>query len=65
MTLLDSIKSLFSGPKDSRDDHPREGAVDHDRAPGVPPEHVDDYADSQEDMESAESFPASDPPANY
>lgn len=39
-------------------------AVDHDRQPGVPPEHNDDY-DELIDQVDAESFPASDPPATW
>lgn len=33
--------------------------------PYPPPEYADDYADDQVDMESAASFPASDPPGNW
>jgi hypothetical protein len=40
-------------------------AVDHDRQPGVPPETNEDVCEEKEDLESAQSFPASDPPANY
>jgi hypothetical protein len=40
--------------------------VDHDRKSGVPPETNDDLKEEdQEDFESAQSFPASDPPGNY
>ena len=39
-------------------------AVDHTRPPGVPPETNDDYRDLL-DQVSAESFPASDPPARW
>lgn len=38
--------------------------VDHERQPGVPPPANDDLDDCV-DHESAESFPASDPPARW
>jgi hypothetical protein len=37
--------------------------VDHDRTAGVPPESSEDV--ESDDQTSADSFPASDPPANY
>lgn len=39
--------------------------VDHERPPGVPPPSNDDYDDDRVDHESAESFPASDPPSGW
>lgn len=42
----------------------REGAVDHERQPGVPPPANDDYEDDR-DVIGASSFPASDPPATW
>ena len=38
--------------------------VDHERQPGVPPQDNDDLDDCV-DHDSAESFPASDPPGHY
>ena len=37
--------------------------VDHDRKAGVPPHTNEDV--EPDDQASADSFPASDPPANY
>jgi hypothetical protein len=37
--------------------------VDHDRKAGVPPESNEDV--DPDDQSVADSFPASDPPANY
>ena len=44
----------------------RDEAVDHERQPGVPPPAAEQGVDGdREDQTSAESFPASDPPASY
>ncbi len=37
--------------------------VDHDRKAGVPPDSNEDV--EPDDQATADSFPASDPPANY
>lgn len=50
-------------PEAGKDAH--EEAVDHDRKPGVPPPTNEDVEGNKVDEESAQSFPASDPPANY
>ncbi|MCZ4496255.1 MAG: hypothetical protein JWM25_838, partial [Thermoleophilia bacterium] len=52
---VDAYHSLISGDGD---------AVDHTRSPGVPPPSNDDYSDPT-DHDSADSFPASDPPAHW
>ena len=52
---VEGIRSAISGDGD---------AVDHNRAPGVPPPSNDDYQELL-DQELAGSFPASDPPSGW
>ncbi|MCW2956650.1 MAG: hypothetical protein JWO69_1519 [Thermoleophilia bacterium] len=59
MSLHATIQETLTG-----DTPVREEAVDHTRAPGVPPASNDDYSDPV-DHDSADSFPASDPPARW
>lgn len=60
-------------PKAPADPNPEAGQDAHERPddeapearPGVPPPSTDDVEGDKVDEESAQSFPASDPPANY
>lgn len=52
-------------PEAGRDERERSGSDAPEQKPGVPPPTTDDIEGDKVDEESAQSFPASDPPANY
>jgi hypothetical protein len=61
---------MTTGTDDPKTDDSKreEHAAETDRsksAPSTAPETNDDLDDDQVDFESAQSFPASDPPTNY